>query len=203
MEAKADGNLVSRSYLPEAMNAPDRPAVVDFAAPANEKSDLDLLLDYMGGAYGRRIGELAKAHAVPIIYKFDCAELMRKANFFQLELIGWLGLSSRIRAEEYARALDVTKRVEGSRLADRGPKVRSTAAMIEADALENVAPLDDAITRIEQTIRFCEKLTSSAQTQLRAMSEDEFAGRAEQNAGGWDDFVQAPIENALERLGRR
>ena len=79
--------------------------------------------------------------------------------------------------------------------------------MIETHARQDMAPLEDAIERMEQTVRLCDKMASSAQSMLRTMSQDEFTGRAEggeqAGEGAWDDFAEAPISEALERFGPR
>jgi hypothetical protein len=183
----------------------DRQVDIPFAVPTAEKSDLERLTEYMGGPFRRRLSELARTQAEPIVYKGDCAEILRKSNFFHTELVGWLGLAKRLYTENYAEHLAVTQSAAGQQLIEQKRGLRPTAGMIEAHARQELAPLEDAIERMEQTVRLCDKLASSAQSMLRTMSQDEFTGRAEggEAAGqdAWDDFSEAPITNALERLG--
>jgi len=185
----------------------ERETSVDFAAPRPGTTDLERLTAYMTGPFLRRLSEVARLHAEPLAYKWQCAEILRKSNFFHAELVGWLGLAKRLYTEQYAESLAVTQSAEGEKFKERARSLRPTAAMIDAQSRQAVAPLEDAITRMEQTVRLCDKLASSAQSMLRTMSQDEFTGRAEggepAGEGAWEDFVEAPISEALERLDPR
>lgn len=170
--------------------------------PQPRVTDLEHLTDYLLGTFRNRIAVLAKLQANPIEYKYECLELLRMANFFHLELIGWYGVANRLYTEAFATRLTDIQSSASDRLKEQ-KGMRPTAAMIEARAKEEITPLEDAISRIEETMKLCDKLASSAQTIIRSMQEDEISGRA---AGGdspdWGEFVEAPIEGALKRLKR-
>jgi hypothetical protein len=182
----------------------DRPVQVDFQPPRAKRGDLDLLIDYLSGPFRRRVQVLANLHSNPIAYKFEAAEILRRVNFFHLEIIGWLGLARRLHASLYANALATATTVESRRREEKQSGVRSTAPMLDALAREEVAALADAIERLEQTLRYCEKIASAAQTILRTMSEDELSGRAAgtdfEIDASWEAFAEAPLKEALDRL---
>lgn len=185
----------------------EREAEVDFALPKPVKSDLEQLTEYLAGPYVRRFSDLADLHASALTYKWQCADILRKANFFHLEILGWLALAKRLYTEQYAESLTTTQSVERERVEEKSRTLRPTSGMIEAQARQEVSALEEAVERLEQTIRLLDKLASSAQSMLRTMSEDEFTGRAEggpaSGEGAWEDFRAAPIALALERLGAR
>jgi hypothetical protein len=183
------------------MSELSRETSVDFALPQAQADDLDLLAAYVAGPFRRRLDGLAAMQRRAPAYKFELAELLRKANFFHTELIGWLALAKREYTQRYADALAIEHSSESDRFAEsRG--LRPTAAMIQALARQELAPLEDVINRFEETVRMLDKIASSAQTMLRTMDADEFTGRAEGSGhdADWDDFQPAPIREALSRL---
>lgn len=178
----------------------DRPVAVSVDVTPREMTDLERLIDYLLGAYQRRLEELARLQSNPLTYKQDCVQIAAKANFFYTEMVGWLGVAKRLYDMEYSSRLETVLASESEKLREtRG--VRPSVSMVEARAREQIAPLNDAITRLDGTMRLCDKLTSTAQTIIRSMQEDELSGRAEGGpAPDWEKFSAAPIARALDQL---
>lgn len=184
------------------MTAIDQPAAVAFSMPAAQVSDLERLVSYMRDYFPVRKAAIMLLVGESTLYPQQCFERMEKANFFAGELGDWLDVAQSIHTRMYAEALAVVQSVEGQRLLEQKRGLRPTKGMIEAAASEEVAPLEAAISRIEQSSRWCDRVVSSQQSMLRAFEAERFTGRAEGSGGdaGWTDFQQAPLVEALERL---
>ena len=179
----------------------DQPVKVSVGVSPRETTDLERLVEFLLGTYQRRLTELARLQSAPMTYKQDCVQLAAKANFFYTEMVGWLGVAKRLYDMEYAARLETLQATTTDKLREGKGVYRPTAGMIDARAREQIAPLNDAITRLEGTMRLCDKLTSTAQTIIRSMEENELSGRAEGGpAPEWEEFSAAPLARALDQL---
>jgi hypothetical protein len=145
------------------------------------------LVTYLEGAFARRAADLARLHSTDDAYLSRAHEILRKANFFHLELTGFHALAKGLYADAFQESVDAV-RIQHAAEGDRRP----VESHVKAQAKREVAWLEDAVLRVENMLELCQRVGSSAQTMGRTVAEGLIERGMPSNDDAWDDYVPAP-----------
>ena len=131
--------------------------------------------------------------------KGDLITLGFEAIHFRRELSGWIALTRRVRDEMYAEAIH-SSHGERTHEAHENQLRRADSTLVKSRAASTIAPLSEALERLDEARNEMDKIISWCQSLQRAVSTEEYGGMFEVTNAVPEQLFSAPIGAALLKL---
>jgi hypothetical protein len=165
------------------------------------ESDLERLTAYILKRFPVRDQQLtAQTRAAAALkLKGDIITLGFEAIDFRRELSGWIALTTRVRDEMYADAID-SSHGERQAQAQAVDLKRADSTLVRTRAAATISPLNEALERLQESRTEMDKIVSWCQSLQRSVRDEEFGDLFESSSEVPEQIYSAPIGAALRKL---
>jgi hypothetical protein len=171
------------------------------ATRPQRKSELAQLTEYISTRFGQRDSELIarQREASKLKLKGDLITLGFDAIDFRRELSSWIALARRLRTYHMQDALNHAH-TEQTYAANEQDLKRANAKLVEAQAKADIAPLEEAIERLEAARDEMVGIISWCQSLQRNLQNEEYGDLFESGNEVPTELFQAPIGSKLKEM---